>query len=69
MGDPDEATPTLNAVDMEWVTQFGVRRLVQDGEYLFRGAMSPTTSLFWSARKLTSWWRSTIRPWVCPDFS
>jgi hypothetical protein len=26
MGDPDEATPTRNAVDMEWVTQLGVTK-------------------------------------------
>src|SRR5580658_760166 len=36
MGDEDEATPTLDAADMELVTQLGVRRQVRVGEYLYR---------------------------------
>jgi len=36
MGDEDQATPTLDAADMELVTQLGVRRQVQEGEYLYR---------------------------------
>jgi thioredoxin reductase (NADPH) len=36
MADEDEAFPTLDAADMAVVTQLGVRRQVQEGEYLFR---------------------------------
>jgi thioredoxin reductase (NADPH) len=36
MGDEDEATPTLNAADMALVSQLGIRRQVQAGEYLYR---------------------------------
>jgi thioredoxin reductase (NADPH) len=36
MGDEEEATPTLDAADMALVTQLGVRRQVEEGEYLFR---------------------------------
>ena len=36
MADEDEAFPTLDAADMALVTQLGVRRQVQEGEYLFR---------------------------------
>jgi thioredoxin reductase (NADPH) len=36
MGDEEEATPTLDATDMALVTQLGVRRQVQAGEYLYR---------------------------------
>jgi thioredoxin reductase (NADPH) len=38
MGDEEEATPTLDAADMELVTQLGVRRQVLEGEYLYREA-------------------------------
>src|SRR5580658_1731892 len=36
VADEDEATPTLDAADMAVVTQLGVRRQVQEGEYLYR---------------------------------
>jgi thioredoxin reductase (NADPH) len=36
MANEDEAFPTLDAADMALVTQLGVRRQVQQGEYLFR---------------------------------
>jgi thioredoxin reductase (NADPH) len=36
MGDEEEATPTLDAADMEFVAQLGVRRQVREGEYLYR---------------------------------
>ena len=36
MGDEEEATPTLDAADMALVTQLGVPRQVQEGEYLYR---------------------------------
>ena len=36
MGDEEEATPTLDSDDMALVTELGVRRQVEVGEYLFR---------------------------------
>jgi thioredoxin reductase (NADPH) len=36
MAHEDDATPTLNAADMALVAQLGVRRQVQEGEFLFR---------------------------------
>jgi thioredoxin reductase (NADPH) len=36
MADDDEATPTLDAADMALVTELGVRRQVQEGEYLYK---------------------------------
>ncbi len=36
MGNQDKATPTLDAADMELVTQLGDRRQVHQGEYLYR---------------------------------
>ncbi len=36
MGDVEEATPTLSAADMALVTQLGVRRHVDKGQYLYR---------------------------------
>ena len=36
MTDEDEAFPTLDAADLELVSQLGVRRQVTEGEYLFR---------------------------------
>ena len=36
MADEDEAFPTLDAADVALVTQLGVRRQVQEGEFLFR---------------------------------
>jgi thioredoxin reductase (NADPH) len=35
MGDEEEATPTLDAADMALVSQFGERRQVRAGEYLY----------------------------------
>jgi thioredoxin reductase (NADPH) len=36
MGDEEQATPTLDATDMALIAQFGNRRQVQEGEYLYR---------------------------------
>ena len=36
MGEEEEASPTLDDVDMSLVAELGVRRLVETGEYLFR---------------------------------
>jgi thioredoxin reductase (NADPH) len=36
MGDEEEATPTLDAADMELIAQLGIRRQVGEGEYLYR---------------------------------
>jgi thioredoxin reductase (NADPH) len=36
MADDDEATPTLDAADMALVTELGVRRHVNKGEYLYK---------------------------------
>ncbi len=36
MRDEEEATPTLDAADMALVAQLGVRRQVEEGEYLYR---------------------------------
>jgi len=36
MGDEEQATPTLNAADMALIAEYGDRRQVQEGEYLYR---------------------------------
>jgi thioredoxin reductase (NADPH) len=36
MGDEEQATPTLDAADMALITEYGERRQVQEGEYLYR---------------------------------
>src|ERR1700722_9914874 len=36
MGIEEDATPTLDAADIDLVTQLGVRRQVREGEYLYR---------------------------------
>jgi thioredoxin reductase (NADPH) len=36
MVDEDQATPTLDAADMAMIADYGVRRQVQEGEYLYR---------------------------------
>src|SRR5580693_3304056 len=36
MGDEEQATPTLDATDLALIAQFGNRRQVQEGEYLYR---------------------------------
>jgi thioredoxin reductase (NADPH) len=35
MGDEEQATPTLNAADMELIEEYGDRRPVKEGEYLY----------------------------------
>jgi thioredoxin reductase (NADPH) len=36
MGDEEQATPTLSAADMALIEEYGDRRQVQEGEYLYR---------------------------------
>jgi thioredoxin reductase (NADPH) len=36
MGDEEQATPTFDAADMALITEFGDRRRVHEGEYLYR---------------------------------